>query len=465
MSIINPENTVSNIENSPTLPVFSDMPIHENILKALKANSFINPTNIQSEAIPLLLEGHDLMASAQTGAGKTLAFIIPALEKLMLPSKVDSRGPRVLILSPTRELATQITQAIAVASSYTRIKFGSLTGGVPYPAQERMLRSPLDILVATPGRLMDHMQKGRVDYSRIELLVLDEADRMLDMGFVDDMDHIVSQLPKKRQTVLFSATLEGKVHQVAQRFLQKPVTLKLTDAKHQHADITQHMLRADNINHKRQLLSHVLNTPEVWQAIVFTGTKRAADDLADSLNAAGLLCAALHGDMKQAKRMRTIEKMHRGKLRILIATDVAARGIDVKGITHVVNFDLPAQPEDYIHRIGRTGRSGASGIAISLVGPDDNAKLYRIERLTGVRLHAEIIPGLEPKMKSKTAFSNSNSRPKSAAGGPSRFKKNYENKPKNFEGSKDRKFNFSKAPAKTNKFQHASTRTKAKEAV
>ncbi len=377
---------------------FENIGLHPKLLQALKAYGYVSPTEIQRLAIPEIIKGKDLMASAQTGAGKTLAFILPALQQLLnVPSKTTGPGPRVLILTPTRELSQQITNAIAKINKFTHFKFGTITGGVGYPAQEQLLRKPLDILVATPGRLMDHMNHNRVNFSHITLFILDEADRMLDMGFIKDIEHIAKALPLKYQTLLFSATLEGSVRNISRHFLQNPVQIQLTAVAKPHALISQRVYLANNLNHKCTLLNRVLEEPSVWQAIVFTGTKRTADELAENLKAQGIECAALHGDMKQSKRTRTLERMHRGQLRVLVATDVAARGLDVKKLSHVINFDLPRSAEDYIHRIGRTGRCGEKGVAISLVGPKESGLLTQIERLTGQKLVRHTIAGLEPK--------------------------------------------------------------------
>jgi superfamily II DNA/RNA helicase len=343
-----------------------------------------------------------------------VAFSLPALQKLLAhPPTVEGRGPRVLILTPTRELAGQITNAIAGLSKFANFRFGIITGGVAYPAQEQLLRRPLDILIATPGRLMDHMSRNRVDFSRLEMFILDEADRMLDMGFVKDMEHIAQALPPEHQTLLFSATLEGEVQRISRKFLKNPVCIQLTVATKKHTLISQRVHLVDNWNHKRALLSHILEEADVWQAIVFTATKRGADDLVEELSSRGVICAALHGDMKQSKRSRTLEQMHRGKLRVLVATDVAARGLDVKKLSHVVNFDLPRTGEDYVHRIGRTGRCGEKGVAISLVGPKDGALLAQIERFTAQKLERHVIPGFEPR----TTFNlnSMSSKPKSKA--------------------------------------------------
>ncbi len=367
------------------------------IQRAITELGYTQPTEIQQRAIPLIAEGRDVMASAQTGTGKTAAFVLPILQRLLTPSTRGGVGPRVLVLSPTRELAQQITDAVSALSRHMRVTSGAILGGVAYRQQEMLLRKPLDILVATPGRLMDHMGKGRVDFSRMELLVLDEADRMLDMGFVDDVEMIAKSTPAERQTLLFSATLEGEVLRVAQRLLKDPVRVQVSTIQQRHDSIEQHVHQADGIDHKHNLLAHLLGAQEMTQAIVFTATKRGADQLADHLNEIGHRAAPLHGDMKQAQRIRTVDRVKRGNVKVLVATDVAARGLDIKGISHVVNFDLPNSPEDYVHRIGRTGRGGASGKAHSLVGPQEWGNLKRIERMLGLNFERTVIAGLEPK--------------------------------------------------------------------
>ena len=336
------------------------------------------------------------MGLAQTGTGKTAAFVLPALERLLTPSNVHGKGPRVLVLTPTRELAMQVNDNIRTFSRFARFNTGTVVGGMAYPPQIRMLSKPLDLLVATPGRLMDHMQQGRIDFSRLEILVLDEADRMLDMGFVDAVKTIARATPAERQTLLFSATFEGKVMAIAKQLLRDPARVQLAANHDRHASIEQRLHHADDHGHKHELLSHYLTSTELSQAVIFTATKRGADKLARRLADQGHASAALHGDMGQGARKRTVEQMRKGKFRLLVATDVASRGLDIKGISHVINYDLPMVAEDYIHRIGRTGRGGATGTAISLVGPDDWSKLHGIERLTGRKLAREVITGLEP---------------------------------------------------------------------
>lgn len=375
---------------------FQKFNLDPRLLRAVAACGYTTPTEIQDQAIPLAMEGRDLMASAQTGTGKTAVFVLAALQRLVVPPTVRGHGPRVLVLTPTRELALQVTQAVHQLGRFTHPRAGTIVGGVPYGAQENLLRMPVDILVATPGRFLDHMQRGRVDFSRVELFVLDEADRMLDMGFIDDVDRIASAVPKPRQTMLFSATLESGVQGIARRLLRDPALIEMARVKERHAAIEQLVHCADGLGHKQALLSHLLGDQKVFQAIVFTATKRGAEQVAAVLAAQGHVCAALHGDMSQGARNRTMERMRRGKLRVLVATDVAARGLDIRSVSHVINFDLPMTAEDYVHRIGRTGRCGSSGIAISLVSPQDGDKLASIERYTGQHLERQVIPGLEP---------------------------------------------------------------------
>ncbi len=376
--------------------LFQELNLDPRLLRAVAASGYVTPTEIQKQAVPVAMEGRDLMASAQTGTGKTAVFVLAALQRLLIPPKVQGRGPRVLVLTPTRELALQVTQAVRQLGRFIRLRVGTIVGGVPYEAQEKLLRVPLDFLVATPGRLIDHMQRGRVDCSRVELFVLDEADRMLDMGFIRDVDHIAAAVPKTRQTMLFSATLEKGVQDIARRLLRDPDLIELTQVKQKNAAIQQQVHWADGLAHKQALLAHLLGDQNISQAIIFTATKRGAEQVSAILAAQGHVCAALHGDMTQGARNRTMERMRSGGLRILVATDVAARGLDIRTVSHVINFDLPMTAEDYIHRIGRTGRCGSVGVAISLVGLADGEKLACIEHDMGQSLERKVIPGLEP---------------------------------------------------------------------
>jgi len=383
---------------------FETLNLHPLIIKAINEAGYTTPTPIQQQAIPELLSGHDVMASAQTGTGKTAAFMLPALHQLATPPKVRSRGPRVLVLTPTRELALQVSEAATKYGRYLpRTKVVSILGGMPYPVQNKLLSQPVDILVATPGRLLDHIQRGRIDFSRLEMLVLDEADRMLDMGFIDDVEKIASATPATRQTLLFSATLDSAIDKIAARLLKTPKRIQIATQKARLENIEQRLHYVDNLSHKNRLLGHVLQDETLKQAIVFTATKRDADTLADNLSTQGYDAAALHGDMNQRERTRTLTKLRRGGLQILVATDVAARGIDVTDITHVINFDLPKFAEDYVHRIGRTGRAGALGIAVSFASGNDKIHLKRIENFTGHSITSHVVPGMEPRFKPRPA--------------------------------------------------------------
>ncbi len=380
---------------------FDSLNLHPTILRAVLEAGYDTPTAVQAQAIPPALEGRDIMASAQTGTGKTAAFTLPALNLLATPHALSSRGPRILVLTPTRELAAQVNEAARKYGKYIRARTVSIVGGMPYPLQNKLLSQPLDILVATPGRFIDHMERGRIDLSRLQMLVLDEADRMLDMGFMPDVERICEALPKERQTLLFSATLDGIMH-IGKQFLNNPITLQVAGQKEKHANIEQRLHFVDDMTHKNKLLEHLLIAPDMNQAIIFTSTKRHADVLAEDLYAAGHKTAALHGDMTQGARNRTLTKLRQGDVKVLVATDVAARGIDVQGISHVINYDLPKFAEDYVHRIGRTGRANNKGIAISFASNMDRHLLRKIEQYTGQKLDAAVIEGFEPKRAMKT---------------------------------------------------------------
>jgi superfamily II DNA/RNA helicase len=398
------------VENTTETPIavaptatFATLGLNPAILKAVEESGYTIPTPIQAEAIPTIMAGHDLMASAQTGTGKTAAFILPSLHRIAEPSEIRSKGPRVLVLTPTRELAQQVSDAATKYGKNMRLKVVSILGGMPYPLQNKLLSNPVDILVATPGRLIDHIERGRIDFSRLEILIMDEADRMLDMGFIDDVERIAAATPATRQTLLFSATLDGVIGNLAQRLLKSPKRISVTSSKAKHENIEQRLMYVDDMAHKNRLLDHLLRDTELNQALVFTATKRDADSLADSLSAQGHAAAALHGDMNQRDRNRTLVNLRRGAVRVLVATDVAARGIDVAGISHVINFDLPKFAEDYVHRIGRTGRGGATGIAVSFASNRDALHLKKIEQFTGQRIDAHTVAGLEPKFKPRPA--------------------------------------------------------------
>ena len=356
---------------------FAQLNLHKNIFNAITACGYEKPTPIQEQSIPAILAGKDLVACAQTGTGKTAAFILPALHHLS--EQKAAKKTRVLILTPTRELASQISKAAHSYGKFLQFKIVSLVGGMPYHHQIRDLSRGADIIVATPGRLLDHIENQRIDLSAIEMLVLDEADRMLDMGFIDDVQAIAKLTPPHRQTLLFSATVDNKLSNIINRLLKDPVRINLSHEKIAAPSVKQEMYKAQNTQHKSRLLKHFLNDANIFKAIIFSATKINADKLANELRHQGFAAAALHGDLKQNVRNRTIDQLRQGKIQFLVATDVAARGIDISDITHVINYDLPKFCEDYVHRIGRTGRAGKSGIAISFVLPTDMRHLQHIQ--------------------------------------------------------------------------------------
>jgi len=410
---------------------FEALGLHTSILNALTESGYTAPTPVQQQAVPAAIEGKDLLVSSQTGSGKTAAFMLPSLHRLAsapygasgkTPAQeaqsARARGerprfrpaqPKMLVLTPTRELALQVTTNTAKYTSHLRqIKSVAILGGMPYPKQMQLLAKNPEIIVATPGRLIDHMDQGKIDFSQLEILVLDEADRMLDMGFIEDIEKIVAATPDSRQTMLFSATLDGVVGNMARRITKDPMVIQINTATTKHENIAQRVHFVDDLSHKNRLLDHLLRDETMDQAVVFTATKRDADTIADRLNIAGFSAAALHGDMHQGARNRTLDGLRRGNVKVLVATDVAARGIDVPNITHVFNYDLPKFPEDYVHRIGRTGRAGRNGVAVSLVNHAENMLVRRIERLTRQPIPVEVIEGFEPK---RAAPSRSASRP------------------------------------------------------
>jgi len=375
---------------------FETLNLSEPILKAIAACGYTAPTPIQAQSIPLAMAGKDLIGSAQTGTGKTASFVLPALERLLTPSTLKGKGPRILVLTPTRELANQVTDAVKSYGKFMRVRCGAILGGMPYREQMALLSQPVDIIVATPGRLIDHLDRRSINLSRLELLILDEADRMLDMGFSEDVDRIAAASPDDRQTLLFTATMDDAMAKLAKRLLKDPVRIAVAATAVTELQIEQRLHVTDDMRHKNRLLQHLIADASLTKAIIFSATKRDADMLASELYSQGHAAAALHGDMSQGARNKTIVNMRRGKVRLLVATDVAARGLDVTGISHVINFDLPKFAEDYVHRIGRTGRAGASGIAISFCSGNEVAYLDKIERFTGKTLPQHVIEGLEP---------------------------------------------------------------------
>ena len=418
---------------------FASLGLHEALLKAVASSGYETATEVQLQSIPPAVEGADLMVSASTGSGKTAAFILPALQRV-LASRSDEKtrergriyGPRVLVLAPTRELAMQVAKAAATYGRWVPgLRVATVVGGVPYPAQIAALRGPLDILISTPGRLLDHIQTGKCVLENVEMLVLDEADRMLDMGFIDDINTIAEQIPATRQTVMFSATFLGHVGRLAQNLLRDPKRIDVASHTDTHANIEQRLHWADNVNHKNALLDHILTQKEMEQAVVFTSTQRDADWLADRLADMGHHVASLHGGHPQGRRNRVLQGLRNKQLKILVATDVAARGIDVPTISHVINYGLPMKAEDYVHRIGRTGRAGRNGLAVTLAERMDTGMIRRIQQFTTQNIPVGIVTGLEPKSPEPKMFApRTDGGPAGRFGGkPGGFKPGFGKKP------------------------------------
>ncbi len=371
------------------------------ILRAVGERGYTEPTSIQQAAIPAVLAGRDLMAGAQTGTGKTAGFALPILHNL---STQPERGPhrvRCLVLAPTRELTAQVEQSFRDYGKYLSLRTCAVFGGVGIYPQIQKLARGVDILVATPGRLLDHLAQRTVDLSRVEVLVLDEADRMLDMGFVHDVRRILKTVPRERQSLLFSATFPNEIKRFAEGFLREPELIEIARNDTTVKLISQCIHPVDK-HRKRELLSWLIGTKNWRQVLVFTRTKRGADRLAQHLEKDGLKTAAIHGNKSQGARTRALADFKAGRMRVLVATDIAARGLDIAQLPHVVNYELPNVPEDYVHRIGRTGRAGNEGEAISLVCGEEKKYLADIERLLGTKLPQEILAGYEPGTNTDT---------------------------------------------------------------
>ncbi|HEX2905807.1 MAG TPA: DEAD/DEAH box helicase [Phototrophicaceae bacterium] len=363
---------------------FQDLKLIDPLLRAVHAEGYNEPTPIQAQAIPHVLNGKDLVGCAQTGTGKTAAFALPILQRLMAaPSR--QRGIRVLVLSPTRELASQIGESFSVYGRHTGLKNAVIFGGVGQQPQIEAVRRGLDILVATPGRLLDLMNQGWVRLDTVEIFVLDEADRMLDMGFIHDVRRVISALPVKRQTLLFSATMPPDIQDLAARILINPVRVEVTPQATTVEKIEQSVFFVEKKD-KRALLEHLLNDQAIRRVLVFTRTKHGANKVAEQLERVRIQAEAIHGNKSQTARERALANFKSGKTRVLVATDIAARGLDVEDVTHVINYDLPNEPESYVHRIGRTARAGASGIAYSFCDVDERAYLRDIEKLIRLRV-------------------------------------------------------------------------------
>ena len=369
---------------------FADLGLRPELVRAVAGAGYTTPTSVQERAVPVVLEGRDLIACAQTGTGKTAAFLLPILQQLA--GGTPSRFPRALVVAPTRELAAQIGEMARGYGRHLRLRSTVIFGGVGMEPQKRRLAGGLDLLIATPGRLLDHMGRKQANLGRVVMVVLDEADRMLDMGFLPDVRRILASLPAKRQNLFFSATMPDEIEELIRRTTHEPVMVEVTRRATPISAIQQ-VVHPVSAMRKKDLLKTLLQRAEMGRTLVFTRTKARANQLVRRLENSGRRVAAIHGNKSQAARTRALASFRTGAIDTLIATDIAARGIDVDGISHVVNFDLPHVPEDYVHRIGRTARAGQSGHAISLAAPEERSQLAAIERLVGKPIRCEHIPG------------------------------------------------------------------------
>ncbi len=383
---------------------FTDLGLAEPLLRAVREHGYETPTPIQAQAIPQVLEGGDLLAGAQTGTGKTAGFVLPMLQRLMaVPGKKDARGRvaiRCLILTPTRELAAQVEESVRTYGKYVPLTSMVMFGGVGMQPQIDRLRKGVDILVATPGRLLDHHGQRTLDLSHVEIFVLDEADRMLDMGFIHDIKKVLAVLPAKKQSLLFSATFSDEIKALADRLLDAPALIEVS-RRNSTVELIAQKMHPVGRERKRELLAHLIQRGDWHQVLVFTRMKHGANRLTDYLNDQGISAMAIHGNKSQTARTKALADFKAGDLQVLVATDIAARGIDIDQLPHVVNFDMPNVPEDYVHRIGRTGRAGATGEAISLVCLDEEVFVKDIERLIKRSIPRESVPGFEPPVGEK----------------------------------------------------------------
>ena len=381
--------------------LFKELGLSAELLRAVDAKGYSEATPIQQQAIPHILEGHDILAGAQTGTGKTAGFTLPLLQRLQNGDR-SNRKVKALVLTPTRELAAQVEQSARDYGRFLPFRSTVIFGGVSINTQISKLRKGVDIVVATPGRLLDHMQQGTIDLSAVEILVLDEADRMLDMGFIRDIRKILQVLPKHRQNLLFSATFSQEIKQLAANTLNSPAEIQVAQENTTADRVTQIVYPVDKAR-KRELLSHRIGSENWQQVLVFTRTKHGANRLAAQLETDGITASAIHGNKSQTARTRALADFKRGAVRVLVATDIAARGLDINLLPHVVNYELPNVPEDYVHRIGRTARAGNEGSAISLVCVDELKLLRDIEKLLGTKIEQEIVPGYEidPRIKAE----------------------------------------------------------------
>ncbi|HLO68347.1 MAG TPA: DEAD/DEAH box helicase [Holophaga sp.] len=378
---------------------FDQLGLLPELLRAVQDQGYETPTPVQAQAIPIILSGKDLLAGAQTGTGKTAGFVLPILQ-LLAPDANSSASParhpiRCLILTPTRELCMQVEESVRTYGKHLPLRSTTIFGGVNINPQVKALRSGVEILVATPGRLLDHHQQGNLDFSHIRFLVLDEADRMLDMGFIRDIRKILALLPTRRQNLLFSATFSDEIRELASAFLKSPANVDVA-RRNAPAELVDQIVHPVSRDRKRALLSHLVRSRRMSQVLVFTRTKHGANRLSDQLEHDGIASMAIHGNKSQPQRIKALQDFKDGRITVLVATDIAARGLDIDQLPHVVNYELPHVPEDYVHRIGRTGRAGTEGQALSLVCVDENKLLRDIEKLLKRSLPSEVVPGFEP---------------------------------------------------------------------
>jgi ATP-dependent RNA helicase SrmB len=379
---------------------FADFQFDDSINQALEQAGFTEPTLIQQLAIPPALDGRDVLASAPTGTGKTLAFVLPAIQYLLDFPRRDPGFARVLVMTPTRELAFQVFDEFKQLAQFTNLNIGVITGGINYGSHKDTLEKNNDILVATPGRLTEYLDQESFQADEVEVLILDEADRMLDMGFIGEMNRIVLEARRRRQTFLFSATLEGlSLERFAERTLKEPSLIEAVPSRKEKAKILQWLHLADDNEHKLALLIYLLKQQDVTKTIVFVKTRERLASLTGQLESAGIKCCWLQGEMPQDKRLLSVQRFSQGQVPVLIATDIAARGLDIDDISHVINYDMPRTADTYIHRIGRTGRAGKKGTAISLVEAHDMAMVAKVERYTEQKLKRRVVDSLRPKHK------------------------------------------------------------------
>lgn len=374
---------------------FADLGLCPNILKAVSEKGYTSPSPIQAKAIPAVLEGRDVMAAAQTGTGKTAGFTLPILEILNNGNHAKANQVRALVLTPTRELAAQVGESVTTYGKYLPMRSTIVFGGVKINPQMMALRKGVDVLVATPGRLLDLYQQNAIKFNQVEILILDEADRMLDMGFINDIRKIIALLPKKRQNLMFSATFSADIRKLAKSIVNNPVEISVSPENTTANTVEQWINPVDKAK-KSELLIHLIKENQWEQVLVFSRTKHGANKLTKQLIAAKVTAAAIHGNKSQGARTKALADFKKGTVRVLVATDIAARGLDIDQLPQVVNFDLPNVPEDYVHRIGRTGRAGASGHAVSLVSADEFKQLADIERLIKQLLERKVIDGFKP---------------------------------------------------------------------